>query len=182
MDKNLRPIWLLDVDGVINALCAPKTWDEHKEGIAHLDDGSYKICWSEELIRAIELINKEDVEVRWLTTWGHYANEVLRPLVNLEEEFPVQAEPVYASGYGGASLSYTTFDWKYMAVLEVLEEGRPIIWTDDDAWTESMLAELTEKAGEIPILTIKPYALDGLSRNDIEIIKSWVIQVTSQGE
>ena len=69
-----------------------------------------------------------------------------------------------------------------MAVLEVLEEGRPIIWTDDDAWTESMLAELTEKAGEIPILTIKPYALDGLSRNDIEIIKSWVIQVTSQGE
>ena len=168
MDKNLRPIWLLDVDGVINALCAPKTWDEHKEGIAHLDDGSYKICWSEELIRAIELINKEDVEVRWLTTWGHYANEVLRPLVNLEEEFPVQAEPVYASGYGGASLSYTTFDWKYMAVLEVLEEGRPIIWTDDDAWTESMLTELMDKAGEIPRPTRYPTCASEQSLSEVK--------------
>ncbi len=76
-------------------------------------------------------------------------------------------------------------------------EGR---WSDKSAWTDPAFGGIEVKAtcgntpsakiaakpglGEerSPILTIKPYALDGLSKNDIETIKSWVTLVTSEGE
>ena len=169
-----KPIWLLDVDGVINALSHPESWPDSQEGIAHLSDGSFKICWSPELIEEIKLLSKF-IEIRWLTTWGKLANTALRPLVGLPDEFPVQAEPVYETGYGGGNYQYTTFDWKFIAAKEALKEGRPIIWTDDDAWTEDMKREICAEADskKIPILMIRPQVLNGLSKNHISTIKEF---------
>ena len=167
---NKTPIWLLDVDGVLNALpwrgatdwtgLPSKSWDDYLVGHASPDPadadrgpkGGYTITYSPELMRRIrELHESGAVEVRWLTTWGRGANLELRELLDLPE-FVVAGEPDVLSGFAGAPAHRW---WKFDDARRVreAEPDRPIIWTDDDLVHVSEACEWAKAEGVFAIST-----------------------------
>lgn len=77
----------LDVDGVINAIGRthpePKHtgFPEYKSIMAN----GYQIAYAPELIAMLNaLAARDDVTIKWLTTWEHDAAKVLSPLIGLD--------------------------------------------------------------------------------------------------
>jgi hypothetical protein len=153
------PLWLLDVDGVLNAVTAKpdrSVWRDWERGTATADGVSWPIRFSPSVTRAVARVHDERLaEVRWLTTWGRHANGELRRLLRLpafevageearrDRPRPIgPADPVdpgEAASHGelaGADAvdALTGRWWKFDVVRRVHldEPGRRIIWTDDD--------------------------------------------------
>ncbi|MEU1763329.1 hypothetical protein [Micromonospora sp. NPDC005652] len=74
----LSPVWLLDVDGVINA--SRPGWNAVPwKGYAYDRATEYKIRWAPQLIaRIYELHRAGLVEIRWCSTWCAYADQLER--------------------------------------------------------------------------------------------------------
>jgi hypothetical protein len=133
------PVWLLDVDGVVNAVTAPR----RKPPLHVWPDGQWvdTKVWGNrqrwrivaaqpvlDFIRSVHELGR--AEVRWHTTWQDSANQ-LGEALGLPE-FPVQDAPEFAEPEWPGSRGW----WKLPAVWRVLAEGRPVLWTDDDAKTD----------------------------------------------
>lgn len=175
------PIWLLDVDGVINALpwrgdATDESWDDYATGYASPspDRGpnrGYEITYSPTLLARIrELHESGAVEVRWLTTWGHGANgESLRALTGLPE-LEVAGDPMIVSGFAGAPSRYW---WKFDDARRVREEepDRPIIWTDDDL---KSFDDACKWASENNVFAIAPDDVTGLTPLNLHWIEQFV--------
>lgn len=138
MSMNDKPVWLLDIDGVINAIGRkpdPSVWPRD--------------LWTARTVAALPILVAEPVlqfirdvhasglaEIRWHTTWQNDAVHVFAPEFNLPE-LPVHHCPEFHAGSvaarGGSSLGGPETWWKLPAALRVVhEEGRRLIWTDDD--------------------------------------------------
>lgn len=118
-----EPIWLLDVDGVLNAVTA-----DVPDGYKQTRSDRWGIVYHPAVIERIaELHRGGVVEVRWLTTWCERAAEILAPDLSLPY-FKVE----------GADLHAVTPEpngwWKSAAAQRVseAEPHRALIWTDDD--------------------------------------------------
>lgn len=114
-----QPVWLLDVDGVINAN-SPQWGEKPAEVTAYAHDYGYTLRYAPSLVARIRaLIETGTVDVRWCTTWCDDASE-------LERVWDLPALPRAFSGAGRwVSLA------KSSAALGVIEDGRHLIWTDD---------------------------------------------------
>ena len=157
------PIWLLDVDGVLNAVTLRadrSVWPRWRTGTARADGRSYPITFAPDLMAGIrELHDRGSVDIRWLTTWGHDANRELRRLLDLPE-FPVVGVPSHADVW-----------WKLPLAQQVAREQRPLIWTDDDLarsasaleWLDR-LAQPALAIGPRPDVGLRPEHLDGIAR------------------
>lgn len=157
------PIWLLDVDGVLNVVChpsrPPRTWSRWSSGTADAHGSCFLITFAPDLIAAIRDLHEAGaVEVRWLTTWGEHANGGLRELLSLPA-FPVAAEPAVASAW-----------WKLPCAARVVEEGRPVIWTDDDLRFSATAARW---AADMGVLAIAPRPSIGLTPADLDRIRAF---------
>jgi len=131
----MKPIWLLDIDGVINVVSndpAP-VWedDEWITGEAQGNRYTWKIRAGRPVCDFIrEVHDKGLAEIRWHTTWQHQAQNVA-DLLDLPT-FPVHPAPEYRPGHWSSSTATGTW-WKLPAAWRLLaEEQRPLVWTDDD--------------------------------------------------
>lgn len=153
------PLWLLDVDGVLNAVTSkpdPTVWDDWQHGEAHAQGGTWPICFSPTVMRTIRRLSEGGfVDVRWLTTWKAAANGDLIELLGLpafsvagadasaeaspsavaasaENGPPTQGAAVATGRQGGKTW------WKFDIVRELVRAApnRPLIWTDDDLRVE----------------------------------------------
>lgn len=116
------PIWLLDVDGVLNAYDESVPvfgdWDDWQEFLAR----GFPMRYSPAMCaRILALHTSGAVEVRWLTTWGRHANEDLTPFGF--PQFEVAGEQPFRERWGW---------WKLPVAQKLFEQGHAIIWTDDD--------------------------------------------------
>lgn len=157
------PIWLLDVDGVLNAVChpgrPPGTWDRWQSGTAVAAGERFMITFAPQLMAGIrELHDSGAVEIRWLTTWAHDANDGLRELLDLPA-FPVAGEPEYAGAW-----------WKLPCAERAAEENRPLIWTDDDL---DYSGTARRWAADTGILAIAPDPSAGLTPADLDTIRTF---------
>lgn len=128
MELQPKPIWLLDIDGVINSTLRrfpTKTWPEGQWLSKHVWSGRSR--WPihvavpvRDYVRTVHEMGL--VEIRWHTTWQETANNVSR--VFDMPEFPVQPAPEF--------LEDLTDWWKAPPAVRVLLENRPLLWTDDD--------------------------------------------------
>lgn len=158
-----RPILLLDVDGVLNAVSDgfPMTWGKWVQTNA----GGFRITWSPDMIAALARL-AERVEMRWLTTWWDMTGRLdflrLPPMAvaNTHEEFHARRGPL---------------DWWKLTVAQrVYGEGRPVIWIDDDlrfdkpamAWVRSLPAET--------FLGVCPDTYTGLTPEGVAGIEAWL--------
>lgn len=135
------PLWLLDVDGVINAISKnpdSTVWprDQWMRGFAKSSDGvTWPMLAARPVLRFITEVHERGLaEIRWHTTWRHDAVTVIAPLLGLPE-FPVEYAPEVDApfGWAGSGENYR-FEawWKLPAAERELEAGRRLIWTDDD--------------------------------------------------
>jgi hypothetical protein len=163
VSKTQIPIWLLDIDGVINALdFYPTGWPKYIETTADSAGKTYKIRYAAEVVEFINRVHSEGLaEIRWLTTWEGEANDSFRERLGLPE-FPLAGE------------RYTVSEepwWKGNIAQKVAEEGRQIIWTDDDVLFYNQIH--TENWG-VRRLIVAPNCYDGLKPDDLRAIEEFI--------
>jgi len=184
-DRAGVPVWLLDVDGVLNA--RRPGWDgAAAQGIARHGDRRFRLTWSPELVDQITALhNGGGVEIRWATTWVDHIDQV-QTLLRLPA-FPlafVGTAPSSRSGGGvrGAGpdpdlsdLAWETVARKTRAALAVVEvEGRALVWTDDDAIPVGGPARKRLDGSGQPSLLIAPDTVHGLTPDQMHRVADFL--------
>jgi hypothetical protein len=161
-----RPVWLLDVDGVVNT--TSPGWGAAPGGSlvwSGADNMSYLLCWAPLLVDRIRALHTGGkVEVRWCTTWCPEA-ERLEKLWQLPElARALDAEPMPRGP--------ECWPLKLAAARDVLAEGRRLIWTDDEALPPPG-PDRDELTADGRALLIAPRANRGLQPAELELIEKF---------
>lgn len=161
-----KPVWLLDVDGVLNV--TRPGWGGpplYQRVWSNSDKRSYPMRWSSVLMDRIRGLHKDGaVELRWCTTWCPDADrlEELWRLPRLQRALDAQPMPRGAD----------CWPLKLAAARAVLAEGRRLIWTDDEALPPEGPAR-EELTGGGRALLIAPRASRGLRPADLDEIEAF---------
>lgn len=157
----MRPYLFLDVDGVLNAwmfdaVSVPA--DAYTDFEIHPDVGGFTMVLSQAMGRDLAAAAAQ-ADVRWLTTWGEQAAELVAPLLSLPQ-WP--------------ALEYVWL--KAEAIAEVLvTDPRPFVWLDDVEAEVEQLAAVREVLDELPDhLLVKPNPDTGLTPSQIRRVAEWV--------
>lgn len=174
---NAPPVWLLDIDGVINAatLGEPPThaWpaDDWVDTKADGEARVWRMLAARPVLDFIREVHAAGrAEIRWHTTWQERAANVARAL-DLPE-FPVQYAPEFLDVE--EALRHDQW-WKLPAAQRVVtDEGRALLWTDDDADWDLTAEQRTalEVAGRV--LIVSPSSLVGLCRRHLRAIDEFL--------
>lgn len=161
----VRPIWLLDIDGVINAVMDPaKIPDDH----TRLVTDRYSIVYRQVVVDRIALLHKWGrVEVRWLTTWLDSAPE-LGDRIGLPR-FAVEGRGDWLREEPGSW-------WKSVTAQRISEANpdSPLIWTDDDLEGAADRGEVEWLADRTaPTLALSPNWRTGLSDAFLDRIEAF---------
>lgn len=164
------PIWLLDIDGVINA--NKPGWGEAPRRIRC---NGFVIRWAPKLIDRIrELHRVGEHEIRWATTWCGFPEQ----LDELSRRLGVRFERAFTE----RPMSKTWAEMKAEAAVAVLAEGRRLIWTDDDEVPTAPqfypAIGLAERDGRA--LLIAPRPNRGLQPEDLDRIAEFPFLGTPQ--
>lgn len=186
-----RPVWLLDVDGVLNAISKEPdgaVWPKNKwvTATARSGNANWPILAAQPVLDFIARTHTSGrAEVRWHTTWQHDAL-ALGKLLGLPE-FAVQDCPEFyrerqLTG-GAAPVTVRGSWWKLPAAERVLgEEGRPLIWTDDDIrWEIELLGRDRNLRRLGPVLTITPPQHVGLTPKHLRLIDEFIDHLAAKG-
>ena len=182
-----RPLVLLDVDGVLNAVAGhlSSAWDDWRSGVATAEGRTFPIHWSPTVVQAVR--SWLDVaDVHWLTTWGHDANASLRHLLELPElpvagtyDEPAEGAPdregaTHAAVAPAAPDPLTGRWWKFDVVRRVVrnEPARPIVWIDDDLTAQDDVREWMRR--EASCLLVAPSPFSGLTPANLSSIDAYL--------
>ena len=169
-DGDRRPVWLLDVDGVLNAH-HPGWEGRPAEGYARAGGARFWIRWSPELVARLQQIDATGaVEIRWATTWVPWI-ESIEDLLGLPSWTAAWAGPYEGDG----SPAIPTPIRKLSTALHIVErERRALIWTDDDAIpTRGPEHDRIAGAG-VPCLLVRPNSRMGLQPADLDAIEQFL--------
>lgn len=167
------PLVLLDVDGVLNALDGG--------GVAGRERGvfrGYTLSWDPTVTRRLADWHASGrIELQWLTTWVHHADELLAEPMGLPRGLRVHER---ADGEGPTgfttSLAGAPNWWKLVAAQAVVAEqpGRRTVWIDDDL---AMQAEDTAAwlAGNPDVLVVAPVLETGLTHAQLDDVEAWLL-------
>lgn len=176
---NTRPLWFLDVDGVLNAERPyPKKWNNWNQELLstkNLFDEPVvlKITWATEVVDYLNDM-MDHVDVLWLTSWADTVNDDLVPLLGLKQTLP---DAFALAGFQvPRSPSWgEMWDLKKKTVRTLMSGeflDRPFIWTDDDFDKSSRHAFSYLSDGHT--LFIRPHEHPGLVKKDLERITTFV--------
>lgn len=162
----LPPVWLLDVDGVVN-VPRPGWGGAPRSGTAYADGYGYQMRWAPALVDRIRHLHSSGlVEVRWCTTWCAYADQLERlwQLPRLGRAF---TDPLNGR---------KAVEAKQAAARQVVSDGRRLVWTDDSAVPLPGMRlhdELTAGGG---VLLIRPSSRYGLRPGDLDAIEVFAVK------
>jgi hypothetical protein len=180
--EDRRTVWLLDVDGVLNATRRGRdesVWPTWRTGRARASGISWSITWAPPVVQAIRRIHAAGrTDIRWLTTWLEEANDSLGRLLGLPV-LPVLDEPDGAGaprgphGFLGVRGEPTGW-WKLEAARRLLDPqpDRPLVWTDDDLAREDGARAWAERRSG-PTLLIAPDTDTGLAPDHVAAIEEF---------
>lgn len=162
----------LDIDGVINA----RSRKPPKQNTGWLGDWKqetimgYPILWSIELIERLNaLADREDVQIKWLTTWQEQAISDFTPGTGING-----AEWPYFSATENDLFSYRYW-WKLTAIARDVDETKPekVVWIDDEL-PNQFLAQAWLSENISTILGIGPESTHGLSAKHLWQIEKFL--------
>ncbi len=161
-----KPVWLLDVDGVVNTTRPGGGAPPRRSLVwSGTDNTSYTMRWSPLLVDRIRSLHTGGrVEVRWCTTWCPEAERLERLWRLPELARALDADPMPR----GAQC----WPLKLDAAWSVLAEGRRLIWTDDEALPPPG-PERDELTADGRALLIAPRANRGLQSTDLHLIEKF---------
>lgn len=163
-----RPVWLLDVDGVLNATrpgwsAAPKTAMAYDKGIG------WRLRWAPALLDRVRLVIASGlVDVRWCTTWCNAADQLERLFRFPELPRALSPEDLFIDKDRA----------KLDAALSVVDAGQRLIWTDDDVIP--VAGPERAKLIDAGALLIAPKSRYGLTRAHIDEIEVFITVVTRE--
>jgi hypothetical protein len=118
-------VWLLDVDGVVNADRPGWAMAPYRRWV--YADGEYRLRWAPKLLQRIRaLVHASAVDLRWCTTWCPWAH-VLEAAWGLPELPRALTAEQCDRSPGQVDTA------KVAAARAVRAAGRRLIWTDDTA-------------------------------------------------
>lgn len=154
-----KPLWLVDVDGVLNAVCMTCGPGQRRERL-----NGYGITWTPAVTDRILGLHTEGlVELRWLTTWAELANEHIGPA------FGWPSLEVVAGPY---DMSTSAAEWWKLGHVQALAGDRRIVWTDDDIHYDPETCDWLKTQPNI--LPISPNTTVGLTNDHIDKIEGWL--------
>lgn len=168
-DSNLKPLFLIDVDGVVNAW--PRMPDED---YTYIESHGMRVAVHEETVKALSVVLSLSNELMWLTAWRERANdEVNSYLADQIEGWPEELGVVTDQEWQTA-IDFST-DWKIPAMVEdnavrmAKWEGREIVWIEDFGFEFGAFgAEYEEKVRGIGITPIDTTAQGYLTIRHLE--------------
>ncbi|GAB1641322.1 hypothetical protein [Krasilnikovia sp. MM14-A1259] len=154
-------VWLLDLDGVINATrpgwaAAPRTGTAYSAGLP------YRLRWAPALVARIRAVHQL-VTIRWCSTWCADADQVER-LLGLPRLERAWIDPISTATAPAAKLA---------AASTVLDQGHRLIWTDDDAVPTGGPVH-DELTGTGRALLIAPLPNRGLQPEHLDTIDAFI--------
>lgn len=189
----MRPLLLLDVDGVLNAVTArpdPDVWPDWERGTAVAAGRAWPIHWSPTVVRAV-VGWRERADVQWLTTWGHDANRSLSELLGLPEmpvvgtaadaDFPPapgESDPLLSGSLAAVTPAapdeLTGRWWKFDLVRRVVQgdPSRRVVWVDDDLARQVEVRAWMER--EADSLLVAPSPRTGVSPADVAAVEAFL--------
>lgn len=182
MAEEDKPIWFLDIDGVINV---PPPYSDngpdnneiqyatHPEWTKVMI-GVYPIMYAHRVVDFINRMHRSGlIRVEWLTSWNQTAVTDFAPAVGLDV-FPV------ADSKGSEFIYPVENWWKYKAV-EAVAGSRDFIWTDDDLRTgfAESLERKNREAG-LESLVLAPHPSRGLNHLHLKSIEEFSTRVSSR--
>ncbi|MFK3985249.1 hypothetical protein ACI2K4_33355 [Micromonospora sp. NPDC050397] len=164
-----KPVWLLDVDGVLNVDDPGRWGGTLAYGYATAAGRSVLLQWMPPLISRIHALHAFGlVEARWSTTWCAYADELER-LWELPQLGRAFTEPLTGDAAASAKLA---------TARSVRADGRRLIWSDDlETPTDGPVYE--ELTGGGHALLIRPDSWVGLQPDDLDAIETFAVRHTS---
>jgi len=155
-----RPLLLLDVDGVLNPLSAPR-----RGGFRRYELLGFDVRLSRAHGRRLNALD-EWFEIVWATTWQHDAPRLIAPRIGLRGTHDVIE-------FGEVSLDVDT--WKLRDVARFVGDG-PCAWIDDDLGAD---AYWWADAREAPTLLIRPDPRVGVTDDDFQTLEAFGRKVAS---
>lgn len=181
------PVWLLDFDGVINALSrrgGQTYWQDWQS--AHIDHPHgdrdrrgnpvrLPLLWSATVIATVAAAVDAGVSVRWLSTWREHTR-LLPPILAGLPEIPWLDESVLSPGAGGGlddRERMVSGPWKVAVAKAAVAEDAPLLWTED-ALSVDMLSESWRRARSAPTVFVRPHPAQGLIPRDVRAVREWI--------
>lgn len=153
------PVWLLDIDGVVNKLGGRSAGDNM--GIADTSDGGmYNITWRSSVTNFInKVISEGRADVRLCSTWVSDAKAMtdLLGLPELPLAFPADTDRYFIRAE------------KLTAATTLKSAGVPFVWSDDEAIP-------TLFRGNERTLIIEPDPYVGLTQSELSAISHFLDQ------
>jgi hypothetical protein len=164
----VKPLLLLDVDGVLNPYATrservPEGYTTHQ-----LAGDPVRLNPSHGPM-LLEFAEKHEMALAWATIWEHEANASIAPILGLPEL------PVVDLGWQRTvSGLFQTDHWKFDGVLEFAGD-RPLAWLDDDFFMfgSSMEWFLGQRGADRPTLLRDIDPVVGLLPEDLDAIAEW---------
>ena len=180
-----RPLLLIDVDGVLNALSATlrrRVSRGHRAPWQMHTLAGFQVMLNPEHGVAINDLASH-FELAWATSWEHEANELIGPQIGLprlpvitfglsdvSEEHP-DAEMASRGSFNG----WTT--WK-VPWVQAACKGRALAWIDDDIGSDARRWAKKRNAEEAPTKLIVPDPIHGVQPKHFAEALAWAERLT----
>ncbi len=166
-ETHIRPVWLLDVDGVLNV--RQPGWSAapfHATVYSHYDRNEYRLRWAPALLDRVRAVHRQRAaEIRWCTTW-------CPEIDTIEHALSLPSFPSALPTGGPLPKGLKTWALKIEAARAVLRSGRRLIWTDDEIPSSGPLHDDLEQAGALTICTSEKR---GLQPEDMNLIEAYTL-------
>lgn len=178
----MRPVLLLDVDGVVNVFPPPskgvkhgkhnRYWGGwHKQEFKH-EEAMLPFVHSTEMFDAITALY-EHMDIMWLTTWQSFTQDLLAQLLGSDDfRFPYLQR-------GEGTEFYRPWDnepwWKVKSLdAEISANPRPFIWVDDN-YSKMLRLQVQDiaKKNNVKGDLLRAYESLGLTNRMVKDIKSF---------
>ena len=196
------PVWLLDIDGVVNAVTDTpdhRVWprDQWVRATATCAGGEAPLLAARPVLEFIRRVHRQRrAEIRWHSTWQHEARAVAAALdlpdlpVQRYPELPGPAEQTVAEQTDARQADARQIDagqtspeqidaggrwWKLSAALSVVgHERRPLLWTDDEVDMRLPRSGGSDLFGDAAVLIVCPRSERGLTVRHLHRISAFL--------
>lgn len=161
----MTKIWLLDFDGVINAVSKrgdQNVWDDWKATRIN----GFNILYSPTVIDTIRQIHHEtDVEIKWLSTW-------CEDTLLFQDHIP--GLPIL-QWLDSTEVDKDDFKrhWKLNAAQSYVPDDADVMWTEDEVYLTNREAHDWMLSRSGPLTIINPAEYHGLLPRDLRLIREW---------
>ncbi|MGI5268731.1 HAD domain-containing protein [Nonomuraea sp. CA-218870] len=161
----MKPLLLLDVDGVLNPTGRPTP--DFRRYRCTVDGTAYTVHLNQRHgARLLELALAAGAELVWATTWEHHANDWIAPRLGLP------SLPVIAMGRDDRAVSRHGEMFKTRRVADYVGD-RPFVWFDDQVYQEDE-NYLRARQGLGEFLLIHVPGEVGLTSRHLDVAREWL--------